>query len=719
MKNKALTEPERLIGQSSLYINRELSWLEFNYRVLAETWDKNNPLFEKLKFLAIFSSNLDEFFMIRVASLADKIHAGYNLPDPAGHTPRQQLDLIAEIVQKMVKKQYSIFNKSNRPALEKSGFHLLNREQLSTEQNNYLGSYFQKQIFPALTPMAVDKSRPFPLVLNRSLNLAVLVEEDPKLEPVFATVQVPSVLPRLLELPKVDKDGASFILLEDIILLFIDQLFSSKKILAVSPYRITRNSDLQFAEEDVDDLVKEIEKSLKRRRWGAALRLEIDAGADQRILGFLKKSLNIKSRDIYQIKGPIDLTFFMRTYSSKKFSNLKYLPVEPVLPAEYAGASSIFDLIAEGDRFLHHPYDSFVPVTAFVEEAAADPDVLAIKQTLYRVSGDSPIIKALGEAAERGKQVTVLLEVKARFDEESNINWAKRLEQAGCHVIFGLVGLKTHSKITLVVRLEEGNIKRYLHLGTGNYNDNTARLYTDMGLFTANDRYGAEASAFFNMITGCSEPPDLHKLIAAPNDLRPTIAHLIRREAENARRGENAYIVAQINSLADKKIIAELYAASIAGVKIDLLVRGICCLRPGIKNVSENIRVHSIVGRFLEHSRIYRFCSGGENALYLSSADLMTRNLDRRVELLFQVEDKVIKARIEKILDTMFSDTLKTRVLESDGSYRRIDKRGRQKINAQESLLAEAGKRAFIPGPEQSTGSSPVVMQPVFSPGII
>lgn len=718
MKNKIITEPEKLIGKSSLYINRELSWLEFNYRVLEEIWDKNNPLFEKLKFLAIFSSNMDEFFMIRVASLADQIHAGYNRPDPAGYTPRRQLGLIAEKVQKMVKKQYSIFNRSIRPTLEKSGFHLLTREQLSNEQKDYLGSYFIKQLFPVLTPMAVDRSRPFPLVLNRSLNLAVLVEDDSELEPVFATVQVPSVLPRLLELPKANKDGSSFILLEDVILLFIDQLFSRKKILAVSPYRITRNSDLQFAEEDAGDLVKEIEKSLKRRRWGAALRLEVDAGADQRILSFLKKALEVRSRDIYRIKGPIDLSFFMRAYSNEKFSNLKYLPVEPVLPAEYTGISSIFDLISKGDRFLHHPYDSFDPVTAFVEEAAFDPDVLAIKQTLYRVSGDSPIIKALGEAAERGKQVTVLLEVKARFDEASNINWAKRLEQAGCHVIYGLVGLKTHSKITLVVRLEEGRIKRYLHLGTGNYNDSTARLYTDMGIFTANDHYGAEASAFFNMLTGCSEAPDLHKLIAAPNDLRPTFTDLIRREAENARRGEKAYIVAQINSLSDKKIIDELYAASMAGVNIDLLVRGICCLRPGIKTVSENIRVHSIVGRFLEHSRIYRFCAGGENALYLSSADWMTRNLDRRVELLFQVEDEAIRARIEKIIDIMFSDTLKTRVLESDGSYLRVDKRGRQKINAQDLLLEEAENRALTDSPDQSTGLKPGVMQPIFSPGV-
>jgi len=718
MAKKLLIEAERLIGQSSLYINRELSWLEFNYRVLEEIWDKNNPLFEKLKFLAIFSSNLDEFFMIRVASLAEKIHAGYNFPDPAGYTPRQQLDLISEKVQKMVKKQYSIFNRSIRPALVQSGFRLLAREQLSAEQKKYLGSYFQKQLFPALTPMAVDRSRPFPLVLNRSLNLAVLIEEDPKLEPVFATVQVPSVLPRLLELPGVDKDGASFILLEDVIPLFIDQLFSSKEILAVSPYRITRNSDLHFAEEDTDDLVKEIEKSLKRRRWGSALRLEIDARADQRIQSFLKKSLAIRSRDIYQIKGPLDLTFFMRAYSNKKFSNLKCFPVEPVVPAEYKEVSSIFDLIARGDRFLHHPYDSFDPVTTFVEEAAVDPDVLAIKQTLYRVSGNSPIIKALGEAAERGKQVTVLLEVKARFDEESNINWAKSLEQAGCHVIYGLVGLKTHSKITLVVRLEEGRIKRYLHLGTGNYNNSTARQYTDMGLFTANDRYGAEASAFFNMLTGCSEPPDLHKLIAAPNDLRPMFSELIRREAENARSGEKAYITAQINSLADKDVIDELYAASKAGVRIDLLVRGICCLRPGINNVSENIRVHSIVGRFLEHSRIFRFCAGGENTLYLSSADWMTRNLNRRVELLFQVEDRLIKARIEKILDIMFSDTLKTRVLESDGSYHRVDKRGRRKINAQELLLEEAKERALIHGPDHSTSSEPRVMKPILSPGL-
>lgn len=669
--------------KNKYFINRELGWLEFNYRVLEETWDKDNPLFERLKFLSIFSSNLDEFFMVRVASLEDQILAGYDIPDPAGYSPQQQLEMIAAKAKQMIKKQYSILNKSIIPQLKKNGFNLVDGARLDKKQLAFVKNYFKTTIYPVLTPMAVDSSRPFPLVQNRSLNIAMLIRERKKDTPTFATVQVPSVLPRIVELPNKMNDGRAFILLEEIILLFLDKLFSSYEIMGASPYRITRNADLQFQEEDATDLLQEIEKSLKRRRWGAAIRLEIEASMSKELLDVLQKALEIGENEIYSIKGPLDLTFLMKTYSTPGFEHLKFKPIEPLLPPVYRDDRSMFNIISEEDRFLYHPYDSFDPVVRLVQEAAEDPNVLAIKQTLYRVSGDSPIIKALGEAADRGKQVTVLLELKARFDEESNIQWAKKLEQAGCHVIYGLVGLKTHSKITLIVRMEEDGIKRYLHLGTGNYNDNTARLYTDMGLFTSNELYGSEASAFFNMLTGYSEPPDLLKLTVAPLNLRKFFYKLIREEAENARSGKKAFIRAQMNSLVDPRIIAKLYRASQAGVKIDLLVRGVCCLRPGVKGVSENITVHSIVGRFLEHSRIYHFHRGGLNTVYLSSADWMTRNLNRRVELLFEIENQDIKDRIINILNTLLSDTLKTRVLQKDGSYKWLDKRGKKKLHAQ------------------------------------
>lgn len=700
------------------FINRELSWLEFNYRVLQETWDKNNPLFERLKFLAIFSSNLDEFFMVRVASLNDQILAGYNLPDPAGLSPEEQLVKISASLREMIKKQYSIFNKSIIPQLMKNGFHLLDGNNLNKEQSSYLKGYFKNKVYPVLTPMAVDSSRPFPLVLNRSLNIAMLVREKGKDLPTFATVQVPAVLPRLVELPVAKEDGKAYILLEEVIMLHLDKLFSSYKLLCASPYRITRNADLQFQEEDTTDLLKEIEKSLKRRRWGAAIRLEVDSSIDSRLLEILKKSLEIGDDEVYRIKGPLDLTFLMKTYDLEGFDDLKFNPTMPNLPEAFRGKTSMFDIISSEDHFLYHPYDSFDPVVRFVQEAAHDPNVLAIKQTLYRVSGDSPIIRALGDAADSGKQVTVLLEVKARFDEESNIQWAKKLEQAGCHVIYGLVGLKTHSKITLVVRMEDDQIRRYLHLGTGNYNDSTARLYTDMGFFTCNEYYGSEASAFFNMLTGYSELPDLYKLITAPLNLRQTFIRLIREETENAAKGKKAYIKAQMNSLVDAKIIAELYKASQAGVVIDLLVRGICCLKPGLEGISENITVRSIVGRFLEHSRIYHFHQGGKKPLYLSSADWMTRNLDRRVELLFEVENEEIKKRVLQILQTLMSDTLKTRVLQSDGTYKRVDKRGKEKLDAQSYFCEEAQREmaAYYQHQQLNREDYKKSMAPIISP---
>lgn len=674
---------------SGHFINRELSWLEFNHRVLEESRDKTNPLFERLKFLAIVTSNLDEFFMVRVASLKDQVNAGYDKPDPAGMSPKRQLKYISIRVHQMVKDQYNTFNKSLMPLLKKQGFTLLQRDKISAVQYDFLEDYFKKILYPVLTPMAVDSSRPFPLILNRSLNIAMLVRAKESLEPTFATVQVPAVIPRVIELPS-ETSGRAFIMLEEIIMLFANRLFSGHQVIAASPYRITRNADLTIEEEEAKDLLMEIEKSIKRRRWGAAIRLEVDASMDPVLRETLQEALEIHKGEIYFIKGPLDLSFLMKINGLKGFDHLMFEDTQPVMPESFTGEESIFDIISQEDQLLHHPYESFQPVVRFVQEAAADPRVMAIKQTLYRVSGDSPIIKALAEAAEAGKQVTVLVEVMARFDEENNIIWAKKLEQAGCHVIYGLVGLKTHSKIILVVRKEENHIKRYLHLGTGNYNDNTAKLYTDMGLFTCNEYYGAEASAFFNMLTGYSQPPDLYKLIVAPLELRKSFVRMIRREAEHARQGKKAKIVGQMNSLVDPHIICELYDASCAGVEINLLVRGICCLRPGVPGVSENIEVRSIVGRFLEHPRIYYFHNQGQKNVYLSSADWMTRNLDRRIELMFEVEDKALKKRMEEILHIIFSDTQKTRVLTSEGLYKRVDRRGKMKLNAQEYFCGRA-----------------------------
>ena len=704
--------PDAYQYQSNDFINRELSWLEFNHRVLEEARDKRNPIFEQMKFLAIVSSNLDEFFMVRVASLKDQVNAGYDKEDPAGLTPKQQLKLISQRVHVMTVDQYNTYNKSLVPKLQKNGFRILKKKHLNEQQLAYAEEYYRKQVYPVLTPMAVDFSRPFPLILNRSLNIALLIQEKGETVPTFATVQVPAMLPRLVELPAGEAEGKDFMLLEDIILLFAQQLFTSHKVLCGHPYRITRNADLSIEEEEAKDLLMEIEKSIKRRRWGAAIRLEADARMDERLLGILKESLEIHKGEIYLIKGPLDLTFLMKAYGTPGFSHLKYPEFEPVLPPAFREDGSIFQLISRGDRFMHVPYDSFEPVIRFVREAAEDDRVLAIKQTLYRVSGDSPIIQALAEAADRGKQVTVLVEVMARFDEENNIQWAKKLEQAGCHVIYGLVGLKTHSKITLVVRKEEGSIKRYLHLGTGNYNDSTARLYTDMGIFTCNEQYASEASSFFNMLTGYSDPPDLYKLTVAPLNMRETFTELIRKEAENARQGKKARITAQMNSLVDHQIICELYDASRAGVTIELLVRGICCLRPGVPEVSENITVHSIVGRFLEHPRIFCFEQEGRRPVYLSSADWMNRNLDRRIELLFEVEHPPLRQQILEILQVLFNDTLKTRLLQSDGTYKRVDMRGRERLEAQ---LYFCEKARVLEKQQRLEQEASIVFEPILS----
>ncbi|EOD01378.1 RNA degradosome polyphosphate kinase [Caldisalinibacter kiritimatiensis] len=667
------------------FFNRELSWLEFNDRVLEEAIDENNPLFEKLKFIAITSSNLDEFFMVRVASLKDQVTAEYDKKDPAGLTPKMQLKRISQRVHKMVEDQYCILNENLIPELKNNGINFVYTNDLSEKDKEYLENYFTNIVYPVLTPMAVDPSRPFPLILNKTLNIGVLLKgENEDNDLVFATVQVPSVLPRIVEVPTIENGHKNYIFLEEVIDMYIERLFLGKEIICSYPYRITRNADLTIHEEEAEDLLIEIEKSLKRRRWGEAIRLEVSADMDERLVNILQNSLEIHKGEIYKINGPIDLTFIFKLISDDGYRHLKFNKYTPQIPKDLLGEEHIFEAISKKDIFLHHPYESFDPVVNFVQKAAKDPNVLAIKQTLYRVSGDSPIVKALAEAADKGKQVTVLVEIKARFDEENNIIWAKRLEKAGCHVIYGLLGLKTHSKITLVVRKEGHKIKRYVHLGTGNYNDITAKLYTDMGLFTCNEYFGSDASVVFNMLSGYSEPPELYKLNVAPLNLREKFIDLINNEIENARSGKKAKIIAKMNALVDPGIIKALYKASSAGVEIELIVRGICCLRPGIPGVSENITVRSIVGRFLEHSRIYYFYNDGREELFLSSADWMPRNLNRRVELLFPIEDLNVKRTIISSLKIMLNDTSKARILQSDGYYIRADKMGKFNLNSQE-----------------------------------
>ncbi|MFL0197169.1 RNA degradosome polyphosphate kinase [Clostridium sp. WILCCON 0269] len=668
------------------FINRELSWLEFNERVLDEAKDNSNPLFERLKFASIVSSNLDEFFMVRVGSLSAQIEAGFNKPDPSGLTPLEQIEKISIRVHKLVHDQINCYNRSLKVSLKKENIVFLKSKELSEKQLKYLKEYYLKNIYPVLTPMVVDQSRPFPLILNRSLNIALLLQNDKKGSgSIFATIQVPSVLERFVEIPS-DSENTNektFMFLEDIIKMNLNDLFSGYPILDCSCYRITRNADLTLDEEGAEDLLETIEESLKQRKWGSAVRLEIENGIHKSLLEILESELEISKDREYEINGPIDLTFLMKLSNIKNYEHLKYTPIKPHIPEQFSNDESIFSSISKGDILLHHPYEGFDPVINLVKEAASDSRVLAIKQTLYRVSGNSPIIDALIEAAENGKQVTVLVELKARFDEKNNIHWAKHLEKAGCHVIYGLVGLKTHCKILLVVRKEADGIKRYVHMATGNYNDITARLYTDLGLFTANPYFGADASTLFNMLSGYSRPTKLFKMSLAPLHLRDSFLYLINQEIENAQNGKKARIIIKINSLVDQQIIESLYKASCSGVYIDLIVRGICCLRPGIPGISEKISVRSIVGRFLEHSRIYYFYNDGEEAIYLSSADLMNRNLDRRVESLFPIEDILVKQKIKQILDISLLDTVKARILNSDGYYVRIDKRGKELIDSQ------------------------------------
>ena len=681
------------------YVNRELSWMKFYERVLSEARAKSLPLFERLKFLSITSSNLDEFFMVRVASLKDQVHAGYKIKDIAGMTSEEQLREISKQTHELVKVQYSTFNRSVLPALEKVGLHLIaEHEDLNQKQQEFVDRYFEDNVYPVLTPMAMDSSRPFPLIRNKTLNIGALIakknnkKHTKELE--FATVQVPSVLPRIVEIPSAKKGDRTVILLEEIIERNIGKLFLSNDVVCAHPYRIMRNADLTIDEDEAEDLLVEIQKQLKKRQWGEVIRLEAEEKMDARLLDILKKEFEIKEADIYSINGPLDLTMLMKLYGLEGFDEYKSPKHTPAPVPQFQNDKDIFEVIREGDVFLHHPYMSFDPVVDFVRQAAKDPGVLAIKQTLYRVSGHSPIIAALAQAAENGKQVSVLVELKARFDEENNIVWAKMLEKAGCHVIYGLVGLKTHSKITLVVRREETGIRRYVHLATGNYNDSTAKLYTDCGIFTCDERFGEDATAAFNMLSGYSEPKRWNRLIVAPIWMKNRFLQMIEREAEHAKQGLPACIVAKMNSLCDPAIISALYHASSCGVQIYLLVRGICCMKVGIPGVSENIHVRSIVGEFLEHSRIFYFQNGGAEEIYMGSADWMPRNLDRRVEIVFPVEDEQIKKEIKHILDLEFRDNVKAHLLQPDGTYEKQDKRGKTLINSQMEFCAEAQKKA-------------------------
>ena len=678
------------------YVNRELSWLDFDYRILEEARDKSLPLFERLKFLSITASNLDEFFMVRVASLKDMVNAGYTKPDLSGMKPSEQLEKIGEKTHRLVEMQYSTYNRSLIPALKANGLRVISHhEELTEEEGRLVDEYFKENVYPVLTPMAVDSSRPFPLVHNKSLNLAALLKKkdgDEEEDLDFALVRVPNVLPRLVEITT--GEDRAVILLEEVIERNIQSLFLNYDIITAHPFRIMRNADFTIDEEDAEDLLKEIQKQLKKRQWGEAIRLEIEENADKRVLKRLKKELDIHSSDIYEISGPLDLTFLMRMYGLDGFDGLKAPKYTPQTNPAFLNDDDIFTNIRKGDILLSHPYESFDPVVDFVKTAAKDPKVLAIKQTLYRVSGNSPIIAALAEAADNGKQVSVLVELKARFDEENNINWAKMLEKAGCHVIYGLVGLKTHSKITLVVRREEDGIRRYVHLGTGNYNDATAKLYTDVGMLTCAERIGEDATAVFNMLSGYSEPLFWNKLALAPLWLKDKFLHLIEREKNYALEGKNAHIIAKMNSLCDKDIIRALYEASAAGVKIELIVRGICCLKVGIPGVSENISVRSIVGNFLEHSRIFYFANDDHYEIYCGSADWMPRNLERRVEILFPVDRPELKEELLHILNSQLKDNVKASILQPDGSYEKQDKRGKQLFNSQDAFCLEAIQKA-------------------------
>ena len=678
MEKLDLTKPE-------YFYNRELSWLKFNLRVLKEAMVKDTPLLERLKFIAISASNLDEFFMVRVASLWSNFDSGVEKRDASGMSVHEQLVAISQAAHEQVRTQTKSLI-ALMAEMDAVKLHFRRVKDLRELGKDWLEEYYREVVFPVLTPMAVDASRPFPFLANKTLNLAVeLIKADG--EHSMGLIQVPSVLDRIVE---VEPEGKrTFVFLEDIIASHCHDLFKGCHILDMVSFRVTRDSDLDLEEDDSVDLMKEVEESLRKRKRGAAVRLEIFKTNNNRIKKFLEENLDVTEMEVYEINGPLDPTCFFKFIGMKGMWPWLYEPFVPQRPLELPYDSDLFAAIRENDILLHHPYESFDPVVKLVSDAADDPQVVAIQQTLYRVSGNSPIVAALARAADNGKQVTVLVELQARFDEENNILWARRLEKAGCHVIYGLVGLKTHAKIILIVRKEDNGIRRYLHLGTGNYNDSTAKLYTDLGLMTANDEFGSDASAFFNLLSGYSEPPVWNKLVMAPLGLREKIYALIDNEIAMVRAGREGHIIAKMNSLIDQPVIQKLYEASAAGVHIDLIVRGICGLRTGIEGISDNITVRSIVGRQLEHSRIFWFANGGEEQLYLSSADWMPRNLNDRVELFFPVETEEHIHRIKALVDLYLRDNVGAHMMQSNGTYRRVRNK-LEPVSAQSTLYEMA-----------------------------
>lgn len=668
------------------YINRELSWLEFNARVLEEARDPTTPLLERLKFLAIFSSNLDEFFEVRVAGLKEQLHAGIEPQDyPAdGLDPDTVLQRIEARAHELVEAQYRELTEEVMPALAEHGVERVGSADLTESERAYVDRLFASHVYPVLTPLAIDPGHPFPHVHNKSLNIALLLENENADGPdeLFGVVQVPAVLERIVVLPG---EGLRFFLLEDLIAERAGELFGGFRIADQTVFRVTRNTDLDLDEDEVEDLLLSIEESLRERRRGEAVRLEIQKGVNERFVRMLGEALALRTRDLYAVAGPVDLTGLMVLYEMHGFRHVKEKPIVPRAAAGVGRGDDLFEAIRQADILIHHPYESFNAVVDFIEHAADDPDVLAIKQTLYRTSVSSPILSALARAAQNGKQVTALVELKARFDEANNIVWARSLERAGVHVVYGVVGVKTHCKVALVVRREAEGIRRYAHLSTGNYNPTTARIYTDLGLFTADPEFGEDASELFNLLTGYSQGHRWKKFLVAPRGLRDKIVEMIERERRVAEAGRRARIIAKMNALVESSVIDALYDASRAGVKIDLLVRGICCLRPGLPGVSESIRVTSVVDKFLEHSRIFYFENEGNPEIFLSSADWMPRNFYRRIELAFPIEDPQLKDRIiREILAVSLADNVKTRILQPDGTYSRLEaEEGRAPIRSQ------------------------------------
>ncbi len=654
----------------TLYINRELSWLEFNQRVLDEATDPRHPLLERVKFLAIASSNLNEFFMIRVAAIKEQILADVVEYSPDGKIPLQQVKDIHGRVSVMIKEMGDIFWNQLYPKLTEAGIHLLRMDELSEEERGRLSEYFAKEIFPVLTPLAFDPGHPFPYISNLSLSLAVVVASA-KGDERLARVKVPAVLPRMVEVPDGRVPSQRFVFLEDLIKANLDILFPGMIVKESYAFQVIRNADIEIQEDEAGDLINSIEESIKMRRFGTVVRLKVEETMPQRIIDILAENLEITPDDVYTHRSPLGMNDLMQLLKVQR-PELKYPPYHPSMLMGEEESADVFGIIKRGDIVLHHPYDSFAPVVQFIKAAATDPNVLAIKQTLYRIGKESPLIPLLIHAAESGKQVAVLVELKARFDEENNIGWAKQLERAGIHVVYGLVGLKTHAKMALVVRKEAEGLRRYIHLGTGNYNPDTARIYTDISYLTCKEPIAADVSEVFNYLTGFSNKERFRKLLVAPITLRKRMTELIQREIEHARAGKPAYLMFKMNALTDISTISTLYEASKAGVKVDLIVRGVCCLRPGVKGVSENIRVVSVVGRFLEHSRVFYFANNGKPELYCSSADLMGRNLDRRVELMFPIEDQVWADFVKReVLDGTWNDTVGARRLGPDGAYTR------------------------------------------------